>query len=351
MQSIPARLKRRYNCFLIWLGAAVPEGGYDTPGKPVQAGGLFDKTAWQAHLEAQLPPPTSHIARNAAITRFYAAWYLSQPDLFKWAGMAAFASHRVGFFLIEGDLDRDVQLMRDTNNQVFADIGWAHLAYETGGWPALAAAIAADSENDHRLLRAGFELIHAGEQQLKNKPQSEAQRQKAQALIWRGNLLLLKQEQALTVQKSFTDFSHKFKLSLDSLGWATTLDFDANNLKVDRTSRASFEAYQRESNVALDFSKFEDRWAWVISEALPQWQAVEATTARHILRSLLYCQAASWQMRLVNRLKTRLSPTLSTEIDLMLNTAAVLGLVQRIYEVMLTIATDILLKWVLLPRR
>src|SRR6266511_4123834 len=54
----------------------------------------IDKAYWQRKAEAKLPPEHDVVARNEAITGTYARWYTAQP-LFKWAGMAAFSSHRV----------------------------------------------------------------------------------------------------------------------------------------------------------------------------------------------------------------------------------------------------------------
>ena len=153
------------------------------------------------------------------------------------------------------------------------------------------------------------------------------------------------------MQRSFTDFSHGFKQSLDSLAWATTLDFDANNLNTDPKTRASFEEYERVSRVALDFTKFEDRWAWTMSEALPKWQAVEATNAAHILRTIVLCGDSSLLITPVNWLKKRLGRALSGEIDLFINLAAMLSLGQRLVEMGKSVITDLLVRWVFLPPR
>ena len=176
----------------------------------------------------------------------------------------------------------DVELMRRTNNQVFADVGWAHLAYMKEGLGAIETAVM--GQPDYDLMLKGFRLIDEGRSALlkmgidadgTERPdifrfniQEQDELKKINELIWQGNLFLLKQEQSITVQRGFTEFSYSFKQSLDSLSWATTLDFDANNLYTDPKTRASFEEYQRVSRVALDFTKFEDRWAWTVSEAL-----------------------------------------------------------------------------------
>ncbi len=90
--------------------------------------------------------------RNAAISSRYAWIYKLAPDSFKWAGMAAIASHhvrlalyplrfhtdRTGYVQIPQDprhrrrmLAADVDTIRSTNNAIFDDIFWVHLAYIT----------------------------------------------------------------------------------------------------------------------------------------------------------------------------------------------------------------------------
>jgi len=43
-----------------------------------------------------LPSEEQVIKRNRTITTYYAQLYENQPQLFKWAGMAAFASFHIG---------------------------------------------------------------------------------------------------------------------------------------------------------------------------------------------------------------------------------------------------------------
>src|SRR5580765_2317043 len=89
---------------------------------------LADIAYWRAAAEAELCPSGDPVERNAAITARYARWYLSTPTLFKWAGMAAFASHQVGIAIrldedFAGSIP-DLDLIRETNDKVFADVAW-----------------------------------------------------------------------------------------------------------------------------------------------------------------------------------------------------------------------------------
>ena len=88
--------------------------------------------------------------RNVEISSRYAWAYTLLPACFKWAGMAAIASHhvRLALFPLRLDTDRtgyvniphslsrqklllmeDVNTIRATNNAIFNDIFWVHLAY------------------------------------------------------------------------------------------------------------------------------------------------------------------------------------------------------------------------------
>lgn len=50
---------------------------------------------WQLIADDGLPDKRWVVGRSKAIKSKYAQLYFEAPDLFKWAGMAAFASYRV----------------------------------------------------------------------------------------------------------------------------------------------------------------------------------------------------------------------------------------------------------------
>ena len=202
MSKTLTSLRNHYECFLIWLGAAPPEDCCEQPPKVEDEDGLGNR--WNKALEENLPDPEQAdqaIERNWRITRHYACWYLQRPHLFKWAGMAAFASHRVGFFLMEAeDQNPDVELMRLTNNKVFADVGWAHLAYMQQGLAAVEEILA--GQPDYELMLKGFRLINEGKKKLGQakrlngshieEREKDANKLEAEAneLIWRGKYLI-----------------------------------------------------------------------------------------------------------------------------------------------------------------
>jgi len=260
-----------------------------------------DKAYWQALAESQLSPETDVIARNAAITGTYAHWYTTMPDVLKWAGMAAFASHRVGLALMPYHLklmDRaivgvpdphtwephihtvldDLHLMRETNNLVFHNIGWAHMAYlaRDGGLQAIEDCVGDDP--DSALLLEGFRLLDQG-RQLLTDPHSR--RREVEDLIRRGNNRLLKQEQHMIVQRQFDKCDSDLRLCLLV---ATVMDFNA--VYISRNFRFStwFDLFLWTRGLWLlaltrslpNITNWRQRWFWVEKAVLPLWKRVEA---------------------------------------------------------------------------
>jgi hypothetical protein len=249
---------------------------------------------WRRELEARLPPESQVRARNAAITATYASWYRRHPAIFKWAGMAAFASRQVGIALVpfgaaelvDGirdelreelgldrerfDLGHDLDLIRQTNNQVFADVGWAHAALVGGGGlAAIEAGLAGESR--HEQMLEGFREIWAGRTLLADP---SADRAAAQARIWRGNELLLRHEQSVTVQDQFAKFERPFTILLDVV---TSLDFGAGDPIDALRTVSSFAAFMlTEFRFSADVTRFEDRWHWVKHDVLPLWKVLDA---------------------------------------------------------------------------
>jgi hypothetical protein len=105
---------------------------------------------WKALADGLLTDQPCVFHRNLEISSRYAWMYKFLPACFKWAGMAAFASHHVRLALFPFRLDRDragyvdiphslgrrkvllmadVNTIRETNNAIFDDIFWVHLAY------------------------------------------------------------------------------------------------------------------------------------------------------------------------------------------------------------------------------
>ena len=127
-----------------------------TPPELVLHNGTPDSIAgWKALADGLLTDQPCIFHRNLEISSRYAWMYKALPAYFKWAGMAAFASYHVrlalwpfrldadrsGYVDIPHSIDRhrphpggllavDVETIRATNNAIFDDIFWVHLAYQ-----------------------------------------------------------------------------------------------------------------------------------------------------------------------------------------------------------------------------
>ena len=135
---------------------------------------------WKALADGLLTNQSCVFHRNLEISSRYAWIYKFLPACFKWAGMAAFASHHVRLALFPLRLDRDragyvdiphslgrrkvllmadVNTIRETNNAIFDDIFWVHLAYTTAddGIECLRALLRA--ERHYAPVLSGFEAI------------------------------------------------------------------------------------------------------------------------------------------------------------------------------------------------
>ncbi len=222
------------------------------------------------------------MARNRGITARYARWYLEAPALFKWSGLAVSASLGVGRYL--GARDRlalrwargSIELLRRTNNAVFADVGWAHAAFlaEDGGIGAVEAGLAA--RPSHARLLEGFQDLERGRTSPRGKRASD--------WVWRGTAAILEFEQRLHVQPQLGALPQPFR-ALFSL--AATVDFTAFGTEAPR-NRFALDAFGRGGNGLPDIGDFEQRWYWIERHVLPAYRAAEgrSTTMERHLREL-----------------------------------------------------------------
>jgi hypothetical protein len=264
---------------------------------------LERRNLWLGRSEASLPPQSHVRQRNAKITATYARLYLEHPALFKWAGMAAFASFQVGCALapfrlllehgMRADWRRtakdqraiaeiwdDIELLRMTNNAVYADIAWAHHAFVAEGIEELRNCLGAEARDQN--LLAAFELLHEAKLIIaEGKPSA---RVLAPELVWKGNALLLEHEQRFTVQPYFQEFDFTFGTALT---FTTMLDFDANARSLDRKTLSSFSLFMITWGLPLLWRKqcwpkvtdFDQRWFWITRRLLPKWQELDASDA------------------------------------------------------------------------
>lgn len=216
---------------------------------------------------------------NRRITASYAAMYLSRPSVFKWAGMAAFASAEVGRGMLQawqlgfgdwgisaggtslvwiGGLIKTGKsvgpmlgkklfwTLSGGNRFVWWDIFWQHLAYREQGLVALVAAHKA-SELSSAVLEA-WRHIDTGSQT------GDA------ALLWQGNRELLKHEQGGVLQVQVYDRSRDI--------WPMISDEVPSPIPEHGVKFTDFVP-------GGDIGSFKDRWKWIEESMLPAWMSLE----------------------------------------------------------------------------
>jgi hypothetical protein len=222
---------------------------------------------------------TSNVAQNILITKSYAEMYLSNSRVFKWAGMAAFASNSVGMGIVVGkatdmvidgqvrtaqsqslpydqafkapkervnatDLDN---LLIDGNKAVYRDIYWQHLVYRQEGLEALLKLLASAAPRGVDLLIRGWKEIDAG-----------AKRYDA-GRVWHGNELLLKYEQYYTLQPYYD----KYPSTADVLSFA---------LISPLPDQIALFKWDFPGGSVRDFN---NRWTWISQRLLPWWKKLD----------------------------------------------------------------------------
>ena len=259
---------------------------------------------WQALADGLLTDQSCAFHRNLEISSRYAWIYKLLPACLKWAGMAAFASHhvRLALFPFRLDTDRtghvdiphslgrqrallleDVNTIRETNNAIFNDIFWVHLAYGTAedGIARLRALLGAQPH--YAPVLAGFEAIDQGRRVLEDGTASAAARRTADDLIWEGNVELLEHEQRALVQPNLDRLSCAFA-RLFSIGSALT--FEVRGVRQEASYFTSFYLYSLTRGIPRvlhaqawpRITRFDDRWRWIVTSIVPRFRRFDADT-------------------------------------------------------------------------
>ena len=257
---------------------------------------------WKALADSFLTEQACAFHRNVEISARYAWMYRLLPACFKWAGMAAIASHhvRLALFPLRLDTDRsgyvniphslsrqkwllmdDVNTIRATNNAIFNDIFWAHLAYlcADDGIGRLRGLLEADGSLA-RLL-SGFEAIDQGRRVVEDQAASREARRRADDLIWEGNVQLLEHEQRALVQPNFDRLSCAFA-RLVSIGSATR--FEVHGMRQEVGYFTSFYLYSLTRGVPQTIrartwpriTLLDDRWRWLVTSVVPRLRRFDA---------------------------------------------------------------------------
>ena len=256
---------------------------------------------WKALADGLLTNQSCVFRRNLEISSRYASIYARLPACFKWAGMAAFASHHVRLALLPFRLDADrtgfvdlprslgrhrlliddVDTIRAINNGIFDDIFWAHLAYDgrEDGIGRLRSLLGA--EPHYAAVLSGFEAIERGRRILEDPTACQEDRRRAEDLIWDGNCQLLEHEQRALVQPNFDRLSCGFA-RLFSIGSA--LSFEVRGVRHEASYFTSFylSSLGRGVPQALRartwprMTRYDDRWQWITTSIVPRFRRLEA---------------------------------------------------------------------------
>ncbi len=257
---------------------------------------------WQTVADGLLADQCCAFHRNVGISSRYAWIYRHLPACLKWAGMAAIASHhvRLALFPFRLDADRtgyvdiprslgrrrpllteDVDIIRMTNNAIFNDIFWVHLAYVTAedGIDHLRALLGA--EPDYTAVLDGFETIDRARPILADGTASAAARRTAEDLVWEGNLRLLEHEQRALVQPHFDRLSCLFA-RLVSIGAVTS--FEVRGPRHEAAYFTSFYLYALTRGTPRllrpdtwpRITRYDDRWPWLEMSVIPRFRRLDA---------------------------------------------------------------------------
>lgn len=259
---------------------------------------------WKAEAAAMLSPPCCAFHRNVEISAKYAWLYRQSPECFKWAAMAAIASHhiRLVLFPLRWDTDRggyidlprslgrrgrltdDANTIRETNNAIFADIFWVHLAYlayssEPGGLDRLREMLGANSH--YASVFSAFETIHRGRALAADTAALPSERRRGEDMVWEGNLSLLDHEQRVVVQPHFDRLSRSF-VRVISMG--ATTSFEVRGVRQEARYFTSFYLHSFTKGLTRAvrvrawprITRLEDRWQWLEMGVVPRFRRLEA---------------------------------------------------------------------------
>jgi hypothetical protein len=195
---------------------------------------------WRAAADGFLSDPCCAFHRNVEISSCYAWIHQRQPACFKWAAMAAIASHHILRALLQ-------------------------------------------AERHYAPVLVGFEAIDQGRRVLADATASAAARQAACDLIWQGNVELLRHEQRAVVQPNFDRLSCAFA-RLISIVSATS--FEVRGVRREVASFTSFYLYSLSRGIphALRapawprITRFDDRWRWLVTSVVPRFRRIDADT-------------------------------------------------------------------------
>ncbi|MFT6971755.1 MAG: hypothetical protein ACJAXX_002329 [Roseivirga sp.] len=241
-----------------------------------------------------LPPEEQVIKRNRTITTYYAQLYQNEPQLYKWAGMAAFASFHIGEKMemwnweksgiksfsatcikVNRSLEDDFQVIRIINNSIFLEIGWLHLSFCQMDYNSFKSLLIEKSK--HKIILDAFEKLNIARRLLKVEGYTEALKD----MIWEANTEILWHEQSEVVQPLFDKLSDLFSLAMT---FFASFDYQINHHRTRPNTRSRFILFMLFNNFSLvkksgffpDVTQLEQRWYWIFNDLFKKWKIVES---------------------------------------------------------------------------
>lgn len=240
-----------------------------------------------------LPAESDVIKRNGTITTYYAQLYKSEPVLYKWAGLAAFASFHIGEKLKmwnwesqeiksfsetctkkNKSIEDDFQIIRILNNKIFLEIGSGLLAFSQLDFKTFKNQLVA-KQKDEIILNA-FEKLN----QARTKLDDKASKDKVDKLIWEANVEILWHEQSKVVQPLFDKLSFVFS---GTMSFIASFDYQVNHKKTNWKLSSRFFLFMiwkgfqilLKNRALPDVTNLDQRWFWISSDILKKWKIVE----------------------------------------------------------------------------
>jgi hypothetical protein len=256
---------------------------------------------WKALAQDLLTARSCALHRNVEISARYAWINRHLPACFKWAGMAAIASHRVRLALFPLRLHTsttgtgkdprngrhrrmlldDIETIRATNDAIYDDIFWAHLAYVSADDGIGRLRILLGAEPRYTGILVGFEAMDRARSVLEDDTAPALARVAAQDLVWKGNVVLLEHEQRALVQPHLERLSCA-SARLLAMGAATT--FEVRGVRNEATYFTSFYSHSLTRGLPSvlrtrtwpRITRFDHRWEWIVNSVVPRFRNFDA---------------------------------------------------------------------------
>lgn len=240
----------------------------------------------------QLPPEEDVLRRNRTITAYYAKLYQSEPNLFKWAGMASFASFHIGEKLKlwnwnksgiktfsetcqkkNRKIEDDVQIIRIINNRIFTEIGTLHLAFSQLDYTVFKDQLI--KKNKHKIIIGAFDKLQLAKEENNSK--------KIEKLVWDANVEILYHEQSLVVQPMFNKLTSTFGSAVSLIA---SFDYTVNHKKTNWKLSSRFISFMLSKGFSVTkkygyipvVTNFKQRWFWITEDLLKKWKQIEKNT-------------------------------------------------------------------------